>query len=49
MKSKKYIVDSLPKDTAEIRTGMAESPALGPCKQMANTWFGLDFGEIEGK
>jgi hypothetical protein len=35
-------VDSLPKDTAEIETGMAESPALGPSKQSAKTWFGLE-------
>ncbi len=40
-KSKKYIVDSLPKDTVEIETGMAESPALGG-KQMAKAWFGLE-------
>jgi hypothetical protein len=36
-------VDSLPIDTAEIETGMAEkSLALGPGKQTAKTWFGLE-------
>ncbi len=39
---KSISVDSLPKDTAEIDAGITESPALGPGKQMAKTWFGLE-------
>jgi hypothetical protein len=36
-------VYSLPKDTAEIETGIAEKSSLwGPGKQTAKTWFGLE-------
>jgi hypothetical protein len=41
LKSKSRYVDNLPKDTAEIETGMTESPALGPGKQTVK-WFGLE-------
>jgi hypothetical protein len=44
LKSKKYSiqVDSLPKDTAEIETGMAEKSSIGPGKQIAKTCFDLE-------
>ncbi len=45
LKSKKYRDDSLPKDTAEIETGMAEksSPGIRPTDGQNLVWF----GEIE--
>ncbi len=47
LKSKKYIVDSLPKDTAEIETGMAEKSSTGTRQTDGKSlvWF----GEIERK
>ncbi len=47
LKSKKYIVNSLPKDTAEIETGMAEkySPGNRQTEGKNLVWF----GEIERK
>jgi hypothetical protein len=38
LKSKKYKMIAF----LEIETGMAEKSALGPGKQTAKTWFGLE-------
>ncbi len=46
LKSKEYIVDSLPKDTAEIETGMAEKSNPGRLTDGKSlVWF----GEMERK
>ena len=42
LKSRKYIVNSFPKDTAEIETEWQKSTALGLGKQKAKTWFRLE-------
>ena len=39
---KKIFVDNIFKETADFETGMAGKAELGPGKQTAKTWFGLE-------